>query len=473
MGIVLGLRQRVRRLRWRMGRWLSLGAVLLALALALPAAALAHEHRTVHGYELTVGFNVEPAYVGQINGVFLQVMKQAAPGAEGHDGGHGEHAHAMVAAGANMAVAVAAEADPFGGVNVHIMPTGFKFTPENANGPDVPGEGHAHVYVDGEKVERVYTPWFHLTDIAPGMHTVRVTLNANSHGDHAVQGQIVEATTQVNVPEATTQAQGEGRQVAADGHMSVAIMLEPDPLGGANLTVVPHGFAFAAQNVNKPHVSGEGYARVYVNGVAIGRLYGPAMHLGNLTQGMNEVRVTLNANTHEDYTVNSQVVQATATVHVEQGDATDGNKEGDDGHTHAAMVPVEGLEATLTVLVAAGGSEPREFPLRAVYGAPGAYVADFVPTRTGSYIFTFTGTIEGNPINERFESGPGRFDDVRPITTIQFPEPLPSSTELQEELTVARAAIGTAQALAFGGLGAGAIAVLAAGMAMLMASRRR
>ena len=115
----------------------------------------------------------------------------------------------------------------------------------------------------------------------------------------------------------------------------------------------------------------------------------------------------------------------------------------------------------------------REFPLRAVYGAPGSYIADFVPTRTGSYIFTFTGTIEGNSINERFESGPGRFDEVRAITAIQFPEPLPSSAELQQELAVARAAIGTAQALAFGGLGAGAIAVLAAGMAMLMASRRR
>ena len=40
MGIVLGLRQRVRRLRWRMGRWLSLGAVLLALALMGSCEAL-------------------------------------------------------------------------------------------------------------------------------------------------------------------------------------------------------------------------------------------------------------------------------------------------------------------------------------------------------------------------------------------------------------------------------------------------
>ena len=255
MGTVLRLRLCARRVRWRtgcwLGRWLtraarpmkfcgtalaSLGAAVLTLA--LPAAALAHEHRTVHGYELTVGFNVEPAYIGQINGAFLQVMKPAAPGAEGSGDGHGD-------------------------------------------------------------------------------------------------------------------------------------------------------------------------------------------------------------------------------------------KESEGGHAHAAMMPVEGLESTLKVLVAAGGSEAREFPLRAVFGAPGTYVGDFVPTRTGSYIFTFTGTIEGDSINERFESGPGRFDDVRATTTIQFPEPLPSSAELREELAVARAAIRTAQALAFGGLGAGAAAVLAAGMAMLMASRRR
>ncbi len=199
----------------------------------------------------------------------------------------------------------------------------------------------------------------------------------------------------------------------------------------------------------------------------------PTAALAHEHRTVHEYELTVGFNVEPAYIgqINGAFLQVMKPAVSDQEGRSD--KESDASHSHAAMVPVEGLESTLAVLVAAGGSEPREFPLRAVYGAPGAYVADFVPTRTGSYIFTFTGTIEGNPINERFESGPGRFDDVRAITTIQFPEPLPSSTELQEELAVAKAAIGTAQALAFGGLGAGAIAVLAAGMAMLMASRRR
>ena len=78
-------------------RWLGLSAVLLALALALPAAVVAHEHRMVHGYELIVGFNIEPAYLGQVNGAFLRVMKPAAPGAEGQRDKESDSSHAHAA----------------------------------------------------------------------------------------------------------------------------------------------------------------------------------------------------------------------------------------------------------------------------------------------------------------------------------------------------------------------------------------
>ena len=37
------------------------------------------------------------------------------------------------------------------------------FAPENVNQADVDGQGHAHIYVDGEKVSRVYGERFHLT----------------------------------------------------------------------------------------------------------------------------------------------------------------------------------------------------------------------------------------------------------------------------------------------------------------------
>lgn len=66
----------------RSGRlWL----VILALAALLifnTTAAFAHERRQVGPYEFVVGFRVEPAYEGQINGVDLRVR---IPAAEGED----------------------------------------------------------------------------------------------------------------------------------------------------------------------------------------------------------------------------------------------------------------------------------------------------------------------------------------------------------------------------------------------------
>ena len=41
------------------------------------------------------------------------------------------------------------------------------------------------------------------------------------------------------------------------------------------------------------------------------------------------------------------------------------------------------------------------------------------PTRAGDYSFRITGTIAGQAIDERFESGPGRFDEVQPLTAVQ------------------------------------------------------
>lgn len=73
---------------------------------------------------------------------------------------------------------------------------------------------------------------------------------------------------------------------------------------------------------------------------------------------------------------------------------------------------VTGVEKTLKVQIAAGGKDEGTFDLHAVSGKPGLYTADYTPPVTGSYIFTFTGAIEGITINEQFESGPGRFDDA-------------------------------------------------------------
>jgi hypothetical protein len=71
--------------------------------------------------------------------------------------------------------------DADSGYLVRVQVTNFTFTPENAGGEHRSGEGHAHLYVDGEQVARIYDEYFHLPSLPSGEHTITVTLNANTH----------------------------------------------------------------------------------------------------------------------------------------------------------------------------------------------------------------------------------------------------------------------------------------------------
>src|SRR5207244_12375129 len=88
--------------------------------------------------------------------------------------------------------------------------------------------------------------------------------------------------------------------------------------------------------------------------------------------------------------------------------------------------------------IAFGGNAPKDFQLHSVEDKKGYYLADLIPTRTGSYIFTFVGDIEGTAVNERFESGPGRFDDVVSLDSLQFPQAVPDNTAMATQLKAAQ-----------------------------------
>lgn len=96
-------------------------------------------------------------------------------------------------------LAISATPDPVSGWNLHILTTGFRFSPENASGAHVPGEGHAHVYIDGRKFGRVYGPWTHIPSLPSGAPAVEVTLNANDHRALAVDGAPLKARTVIAV----------------------------------------------------------------------------------------------------------------------------------------------------------------------------------------------------------------------------------------------------------------------------------
>jgi len=87
--------------------------------------------------------------------------------------------------------------DAKSGYNIKIITANFTFAPEKVNGENVVGEGHAHLYVDGQKIGRVYGEYYHYNGTFEGTKTFRVTLNANDHSDYAIDGNLVEATVDV------------------------------------------------------------------------------------------------------------------------------------------------------------------------------------------------------------------------------------------------------------------------------------
>lgn len=97
--------------------------------------------------------------------------------------------------------------DSNGGWNMHLQTENFRFTPQNSGKGDVLGEGHAHLYINGKKVSRVYGEWFH-TALVKGPNKIRVTLNSNTHKDYFVDGEQVEAVVEVE----------ENREVAGHSH---------------------------------------------------------------------------------------------------------------------------------------------------------------------------------------------------------------------------------------------------------------
>ena len=122
--------------------------------------------------------------------------------------------------------------------------------------------------------------------------------------------------------------------------------------------------------------------------------------------------------------------------------------------------PVEGAEKTLKVQIRQGAAT-KEFPLRAVFGQNGYYVADLVPTREGDYVWTFTGTIGGDQVNEKFDSADGKFDKVDPQTALQFPVALPETSQNAAALQAAQSDVQTTRTLAYVGIGIGVLGLLA------------
>jgi len=134
--------------------------------------------------------------------------------------------------------------------------------------------------------------------------------------------------------------------------------------------------------------------------------------------------------------------------------------------------PVAGADKTLKVQIRQGAST-QSFPLRAVFGQNGYYVADILPTRDGEYQWLFSGTINGDAVNETFDTADGKFNKVEPQTALQFPLALPDPAQSSSAVQAAQADAASARTLAYVGIAVGVLGVLAGVAAWLTRPRVR
>ncbi len=242
------------------------------------------------------------------------------------DEGGGEHSHDHASTiewdgPETPSLSVEAIEDTAGSFNVYLSLSGFVFSPENASRHHVPGEGHAHIYLDGTKLGRIYTESYFLSGLSAGTHTIQVTLNANSHQDYTVEEKLLEASVDVVASEKGNDSTGHGHQHGAetrewDGEdmPRLSLDVQPDPAAGWNLLFDYSHFQLNPRNASQHHVVGEGHTHIYINGEKQTRLYGRAHHLASLPPGQVEVAVRLSSNDHLEYSVDGAFLEISTVV---------------------------------------------------------------------------------------------------------------------------------------------------------------
>jgi hypothetical protein len=157
-------------------------------------------------------------------------------------------------------------------------------------------------------------------------------------------------------------------------------------------------------------------------------------------------------------------------------------------HDRATGNPITNLGDSLKVAVEFGTQsidlalEPGLDPDTGL-GTPGEYDAFFFPTAPGKYAFHFTGSIDGQKVDESFSSGPDTFSEVEDPSSVQFPVKVPTVGEvgqlvqnqgrrLTARVSAASNDASSAKTIGLIGIIVGALGLLTAAGALVVARRR-
>jgi len=272
-------------------------------------------------------------------------MEMEDDDADGHDHGDEE----MIEVPGTMTVptlAISTAADPSEGVNLSISVEDYTFAPEHASTDPIDGEGHVHIYIDGEKLGRFYNHGVHLSALGalalePGEHEVMVEVSANNHLPYAVDGVPITQSETITI-EAAESTGDEPASIEIDAAPAIEIEVLTDPKAGWNVHFDVSDFDLVAPMVTAAAAEGEGHLVLSVDGQPLTRLYGSWWHLSGLSNGEHELTAQLVASDRSPFTVDGEPIVATTVITV-----------GDDSNDSAAA----GTEADIIIKATVAGDE--------------------------------------------------------------------------------------------------------------------
>ena len=143
------------------------------------------------------------------------------------------------------------------------------------------------------------------------------------------EGVVMQDTTAVTASADMTMSQAE--MAAMHQHPPLAVsqdapvptvthLVFPDPMGGYNVQILTRNFQFTPANINRDPQDNEGHAHIYINDVKYARIYSDWFNLpaSALLPGENQVKVTLNANNHSEWSVDDIPISSTVSVVVSE-----------------------------------------------------------------------------------------------------------------------------------------------------------
>lgn len=113
-----------------------------------------------------------------------------------------EHSHRKIEIPAGQPIPqieLIAHQDTVKGWNLEVKLANFVLTPENVNQANEINEGHAHLFINGKKITRIYSNWYYLQKLPQGKNSVSVVLNTNDHGELTYEGEAIADTKIIEV----------------------------------------------------------------------------------------------------------------------------------------------------------------------------------------------------------------------------------------------------------------------------------